>query len=102
MLWIKIGLGRGIENNKGGDIRVVRDGLSEKTTFGQIIVLGTSSIKITKLNIVISIEIKNCVKKYKQKKLLLEMRLIKAFITTSKELEQWFSVGCTFESSAHF
>lgn len=70
MLWIKIKLDRGIEDNKGGDdyMRVVRVGFSEKTTFGQIIILGTSSIKITKLYIVISIEIKNCIKKYKPKK----------------------------------
>lgn len=37
---------------------------------------------------------KLCKNTSKNQSLLLEIQLIKALITTSKELEQWFSVGC--------
>ena len=77
---------------------MIGDSLSEKTTFEQIIALDTSLIKITKLATVLNIKIRYCVKQYKQtaKNLLFKMQLIKAFPTTSEELE--FLVGCTFES----
>ena len=81
---------------------VVRNGFSEKTTSEEIITLCTSSINITKLATAIKVEIVSKKKKKKTSKsqnLLLEMQLIKAFVITSKDLEQWFSVGCTFESS---
>lgn len=65
MLWIKVKQNKRVESDKGGGdyFRVVRDGFFEKTTSEQIITLGTSSVKITKLATVINIEIRNCVEK---------------------------------------